>query len=57
MGPGLAILLDNPLLILVIIFGLGGWFVYRMANAQTGSPGEGDGQSASSENSASKRGA
>ena len=50
-------LLDNPLLILVIIFGLRGWFVYRMANAPTGSPVESDSQSAPSENSASKRGA
>ena len=38
MGPGLAILLDNPLLILVIIFGLGGWFGFFMAGVAFSRP-------------------
>ena len=54
-GPGLAMLVDNPLLILVIIFAVGGLVVFRMLR-EPAAPADRNGQSAS-ENSASKRGA
>ena len=48
-------LVDNPLLILVIIFAVGGLLVFRMLR-EPAAPADRNGQSAS-ENSASKRGA
>jgi hypothetical protein len=32
-GFGIDMLIQNPLLILLVIFGLGGWLVFRMVNA------------------------
>jgi hypothetical protein len=32
-GFGIDMLLQNPLLILLIVFGVGGWLVFRMAQA------------------------
>ncbi len=50
----IGMLLDNPLLIIGVIFGVGGWFVYRLATAPVAASTESEAQS---ENSASNRGA
>lgn len=52
-GPGLMMLVDNPLLILAVIFGVGGWFVYWLSSRPATS---GDSET-QSENSANSRGA
>jgi hypothetical protein len=34
-GFGLGLIGDNPLLILLVIFGVGGWLIFRYASSDT----------------------